>query len=494
MNDHTTGAPSDAPSDAPGDAPGDTRLERDAFGTIAVPARRYWGAQTQRSLEHFRISTETMPRELIVALARVKRAAAEVNRELGALPAPTAGAIIAAADEIIAGGHAGEFPLAVWQTGSGTQTHMNVNEVIANRASELLGGVIGEGRHVHPNDDVNRSQSSNDVFPTAMHVAAVGALTDRLQPALATLEQTLDHKARGFADVVKIGRTHLQDATPLTLGQEISGWAAQLAQCRRHLEAALPHLCELAIGGTAVGTGLNAPVSFDRLMAERLAAATGLPFTAAPNKFEAMAAADALVFAHGALKTTAAALTKIANDVRWLASGPRCGLGELTIPENEPGSSIMPGKVNPTQAEALTMACCQVFGNDVAINLGGASGHFELNVFRPMIIHAFLQSVRLLADAAASFDRHCARGIEADRVRIAELVERSLMLVTALNPHIGYDNAAAIAKRAHREGITLREAALASGLVRAEDFDRWVRPEAMIGAQPAAQPGRTAPA
>jgi fumarate hydratase class II len=457
------------------------RLERDTFGEIAVADDALWGAQTQRSLHHFAISTERMPRELILALALVKRSAAVVNRGLGALDAAKADAIVAAADEVLAGRHDAQFPLSVWQTGSGTQTNMNMNEVLANRASQLLGGAVGEGRLVHPNDDVNRGQSSNDVFPTAMSVAALRSLEERLLPALATLRETLAAKSTAFADVVKIGRTHLQDATPLTLGQEISGWVAQLDHGIRHLRTTRPHLRELALGGTAVGTGLNAHPEFGTRVAAELARATGHPFESAPNKFEALAAHDALVFAHGALKTVAASLTKIANDVRWLASGPRSGLGEITIPENEPGSSIMPGKVNPTQCEALTMLACQVMGNDVAVNIAGASGNFELNVFKPVIIHNVLQSMRLLADGALSFEEHCARGIEADRTRIGELVQRSLMLVTALNPHIGYDKAAKIAKAAHQQGSTLREAALASGFVTAEQFDAWVRPEAMVG-------------
>jgi len=369
----------------------------------------------------------------------------------------------------------------VWQTGSGTQTNMNVNEVLANRASEIMGGPRGEGRLVHPNDDVNRGQSSNDVFPSAMNIAAAETVSRDLLPALDTLQKTLAGKAAGFADIVKIGRTHLQDATPLTLGQEFSGYAAQLAQARAHIEAAMPHVLELAQGGTAVGTGLNTHPEFAARIAKEISAYTKLPFVPAPNKFEAMAGADALVNLHGALKTLAAALTKIANDVRWLASGPRSGLGEITIPENEPGSSIMPGKVNPTQCEALTMLCVQVFGNDVAVNIGGASGNFELNVYRPLIVHDVLQSIRLLADGMASFEEHCARGIEPNRERIRELLERSLMLVTALNSHIGYDKAAAIAKKAHREGTTLKEAALALGYVTEEQFDRWVRPERMIG-------------
>ena len=457
------------------------RFERDTFGEIAVADTALWGAQTQRSLHHFAISTERMAPELIRALALVKRSAAVVNRELGVLDANKADAIVAAADEVLAGQHDTQFPLSVWQTGSGTQTNMNMNEVLANRASQLLGGAVGEARLVHPNDDVNRGQSSNDVFPTAMSVAALCSLEERLLPALGVLHDTLAAKSKAFDDVVKIGRTHLQDATPLTLGQEISGWVAQLDHGIRHLRTTRPHLRELALGGTAVGTGLNAHPEFGTRVAAELAHITGYPFESAPNKFEALAAHDACVFAHGALKTVAASLTKIANDVRWLASGPRSGLGEITIPENEPGSSIMPGKVNPTQCEALTMLCCQVLGNDVAVNIGGASGNFELNVFKPVIIHNLLQSMRLLADGALSFEEHCARGIEADRARIGELVGRSLMLVTALNPHIGYDKAAKIAKAAHAQGLSLKEAALASGFVTADQFEAWVKPEAMVG-------------
>ena len=467
------------------------RLEHDAFGEVAVPADRLWGAQTQRSLKHFAISTERMPRELLQALARVKRAAAVVNAGLGRLDAAKAHAIEAAADEVIEGRHSGEFPLRVWQTGSATHTHMNMNEVLANRASQLLGGAAGLQRLVHPNDEVNLGQSSNDVIPTAMNIAAVTALQRDVLPALQTLHGTLQAKAREFADVVKIGRTHLQDATPLTLGQEISGWAAQLAHGRAHLEAALPHLLELALGGTAVGTGMNAHPDFGRLVAAELSRQCGLAFVSAPNKFEAMAAHDAIVHAHGALKGLAASLTKIANDVRWLASGPRAGLGEIRIPENEPGSSIMPGKVNPSQCEALTMACCQVFGNDVAITVAGASGQFELNVYKPLLIHALLQSARLLADAMRSFEAYCARGIEADRQRIAALVQSSLMLVTALNPHIGYDKAAAIARHAHRDGLSLRQAALASGELSAAQFDAWVRADEMTGPRP--EPGAAEP-
>jgi fumarate hydratase class II len=458
----------------------DIRNERDSFGTIAVPADALWGAQTQRSLLYFAISTERLPPELIAALALVKRAAALVNRDLGLLSADKAQAIAAAADEVLTGAHAQQFPLAVWQTGSGTQSNMNLNEVLANLASLRLGGPVGEDRLVHPNDDVNRGQSSNDVFPTAMNVAAAIGIEQRLRPAVAALRATLAAKAREFDAIVKIGRTHLQDATPLTLGQEFSAYVAQLDHANAHLEQVLPHLLELAIGGTAVGTGLNTHREFGARVAEALADATDLAFVSAPNKFEALAAHDALVFAHGAFKTLAAALMKIANDLRWLASGPRAGLGEIGLPENEPGSSIMPGKVNPTQCEALTMIAAQVFGNDVAVNIGGASGNFELNVYKPLIAHNVLQSLRLLTDGVRSFDQHCVQGIVAHRARIAEGVERSLMLVTALNPHIGYDKAAQIAKAAHAQGISLREAAAASGFLTAEQFDAWVRPAAMV--------------
>ncbi|WP_199137122.1 class II fumarate hydratase [Delftia sp. ASV31] len=458
-----------------------TRQEKDTFGPIAVPADKLWGAQTQRSLQNFDISGEQQPREIIHALAQVKKASATVNHKLGLLDVKKTQAILAAADEVIAGKHPDEFPLVVWQTGSGTQTNMNVNEVLANRASEILGGERGESRLVHPNDDVNKSQSSNDVFPTAMHVAAVTAIEQKLLPALALLRNTLQAKSEAYADIVKIGRTHLQDATPLTLGQEISGWVAQLAHGEKHVRAALPHLYELALGGTAVGTGLNAPKGYAEGVAAELSQLTGYPFVTAPSKFEALASCDGLVHAHGALKTLAASMMKIANDVRWLASGPRSGLGEISIPENEPGSSIMPGKVNPTQSEAVTMLAAQVFGNDVAINFGGASGNFELNVFRPMVSHNFLQSVRLLADGMKSFNDHCAVGIEPNRERITELVQRSLMLVTALNPHIGYDKAAYIAKKAHKEGSSLREAAVASGHLTGEQFDAWVIPAKMVG-------------
>ncbi|QYM95954.1 class II fumarate hydratase [Dickeya ananatis] len=459
----------------------DTRIEKDSMGPIAVPATHLWGAQTQRSLEHFRISEEKMPGALIMALAQTKRAAARVNMDLGLLADSKGDAIIQAADEVLNGQHVGEFPLAIWQTGSGTQTNMNMNEVLANRASELLGGERGNDRLVHPNDDVNKSQSSNDVFPTAMHVAAVTVLREYLIPELNVLQQTLADKATQFADIVKIGRTHLQDATPLTLGQEISGWVAMLSHNVRHIENSIPHLCELALGGTAVGTGLNTHPEYAVRVAAELAALTGHPFVSAPNKFEALATCDALVHAHGALKGLAASLMKIANDVRWLSSGPRCGIGEIAIPENEPGSSIMPGKVNPTQCEAMTMLCCQVMGNDVAVNFGGASGNFELNVFRPMVIHNFLQSVRLLADGMKSFNEHCAVGIEPNRERINQLLNESLMLVTALNPHIGYDKAAEIAKKAHKEGMTLKASALKLGYLTEEQFTQWVRPEDMVG-------------
>ena len=458
-----------------------TRIEKDSMGPIEVPAEQLWGAQTQRSLEHFRISSEKMPTALIYALAQTKRAAASVNMDLGLLPAERGNAILQAADEVLADKHSNEFPLSIWQTGSGTQTNMNMNEVLANRASELLGGERGDSRLVHPNDDVNKSQSSNDVFPTAMHVAAVIAVRESLLPELKTLQQTLSDKAEAFKDIVKIGRTHLQDATPLTLGQEISGWVAMLAHNLKHIEASIPHLCELALGGTAVGTGLNTHPEYAKRVAKALADLTGQPFVTAPNKFEALATCDALVHGHGALKGLAASLMKIANDVRWLSSGPRCGIGEISIPENEPGSSIMPGKVNPTQCEAMTMLCTQVLGNDVAVNIGGASGNFELNVFRPMVIHNFLQSIRLLADGMRGFNEHCAVGIEPNRDRITQLLNESLMLVTALNTHIGYDKAAEIAKKAHKEGLTLKASALKLGYLTEEQFDEWVRPEEMVG-------------
>lgn len=474
-----------------------TRVERDSFGAVEVPAYRLWGAQTQRSLTNFKISGERLPMAFIHALVLVKKASALVNVDLKVLDEKKGRAIVAAADEVLAGKHNDEFPLVVWQTGSGTQTNMNVNEVLANRASELLGGVRGEKRLVHPNDDVNKGQSTNDAFPTAIHVATVKALRERVMPAVKKLRDVLHGKARAFDDVVKIGRTHLQDATPLTLGQEISGWVAQLDHGLLHLEAALPHLQELALGGTAVGTGLNAHPEFAVRVARKLAELTGLPFVTAPNKFESMAGKDAIVFAHGALKTVAASLNKIANDVRWLASGPRSGLGEITIPENEPGSSIMPGKVNPTQSEALTMAAAQVMGNDATVNIAGMSGNFELNVFMPVIAYDILMSCRLVADGCDSFREHCAEGLQAARARIKENLDKSLMLVTALNPHIGYDNAAKIAKHAHKKGMTLKAAAMELKLVTPDQFDQWVRPDRMVGKSvpaPAPPPRPAAPA
>jgi fumarate hydratase class II len=458
-----------------------TRTEKDTFGPIEVPADRLWGAQTERSLMHFKISGERLPKSVIHALAMVKKAAALVNMDLGVLDEKKGKAIVAAADEVLVGKHDEEFPLVVWQTGSGTQTNMNMNEVLANRASELLGGERGEGRLLHPNDDVNKGQSSNDVFPTAMHVAAVEALTKCVIPNVRHLRNSLHTKAESFADIVKIGRTHLQDATPLTLGQEFSGYVAQLDHGLKHLDAALPHLCELALGGTAVGTGLNAHPEFAVRVADKLKELTELPFVTAPNKFEALGSHDALVFAHGALKTVAASLNRIANDIRWLASGPRAGIGEIAIPENEPGSSIMPGKVNPTQSEAVTMLAAQVMGNDVVVNIGGMNGNFELNVYKTVIIHNFMQSCRLIADGSESFREHCVVGIEANHERIRKNLEESLMLVTALNPHIGYDNAAKIAKTAHKTGRTLKQAAVDLGLVTAAQFDEWVRPEKMVG-------------
>jgi fumarate hydratase class II len=458
-----------------------TRTETDSFGPIEVDADHYWGAQTQRSLEHFAIGSERMPLSLIYALARIKKAAAIVNRDLGLLDGKLADLIIAAADEVLAGKHDGEFPLSVWQTGSGTQTNMNVNEVIAGRANELAGGVRGGKSPVHPNDHVNMSQSSNDAFPTAMHIAVVAEVEEALLPKLKALRDTLDEKATAFADIVKIGRTHLQDATPLTLGQEISGWVSQLDHGAAAIRRALGPVHELALGGTAVGTGLNTHPDYAGRVAQQLAALTSQPFVSAPNKFQALASHDALLGLHGALRQLAASLVKIANDVRWLASGPRCGIGELAIPENEPGSSIMPGKVNPTQCEAMTMVCTQVMGNDVAVGIAGASGNFELNVFKPLIIHAVLQSIELLGDACESFDEHCARGIEPNRAELARKVANSLMLVTALAPHIGYDKAAKVAKHAHANGTTLREAAVALGFVTAAEFDEWVKPEQMTG-------------
>ena len=458
-----------------------TRTERDTMGDIAVPSDRYYGAQTARSLIHFAIGIERMPRELIRALGILKKAAAVVNTDLGLLTPEKRELIAQAADEVIAGKLDEHFPLSIWQTGSGTQTNMNTNEVISNRAIEIAGGELGSKTPIHPNDDVNKAQSSNDTFPTAMHIAAAERLVHDLIPAVAELRDTLQKKAEEFTDIIKSGRTHLMDATPLTLGQEFSGYVQQLTMALRRIDAVLPGLYELALGGTAVGTGLNTHPEFAERSAQKIAELTGLPFVSAPNKFEALAAHDALVFAHGALKTLAASLMKIANDIRWMASGPRCGLGEITIPENEPGSSIMPGKVNPTQSEAITMVAAQVMGNDVAINVGGASGNFELNVFKPVIIYNFLQSVRLLSDACRMFNEHCATGIESNPTRLQYYQDNSLMLVTALNPHIGYDNAAKIAKYAHKNNTTLKEAAITLGLLSADQFDELVRPEKMIG-------------
>jgi len=457
-----------------------TRTETDTFGPIDVAADRLWGAQTERSRRNFRIGEERMPQPIIRALAIVKRAAAEVNLELGLLDARRAEAIARAAQEVIDGKLDDHFPLVVWQTGSGTQTNMNVNEVIAARANMMLGGEPGAKSPVHPNDHVNMSQSSNDSFPTAMHIAAVEEARRRLVPALTALGDALDDKVRAFAHIIKIGRTHTQDATPLTLGQEFSGYTAQVKHGRERVETALKELLPLAQGGTAVGTGLNAHPRFAELIAQRIAELTGFPFVSAPNKFEALAAHDAIVFVHGALSSVATGLFKIANDIRLLGSGPRSGLGELILPENEPGSSIMPGKVNPTQAEALTMVCCEVFGNNATITVAASQGHFELNVYKPVIAYAMLQSIRLLADAATSFTEHCVRGIRANEARISELMQRSLMLVTALAPTIGYERAAAIAKAAHANGTTLREEAIRLGVPGAE-FDRLVRPETMIG-------------
>ena len=456
------------------------RIETDSFGEIAVPAAHYWGAQTQRSLQNFRIGSERMPLPLIRALALVKKAAALVNHELGLLDEKLSSAIVTAADEVIAGRHDGEFPLVVWQTGSGTQTNMNVNEVIANRADELLGGKLGAKKPVHPNDHVNLGQSSNDSFPTAMNIAGAREIAATLLPGLEHLHQALVAKQHAFADIVKIGRTHLQDATPVTLGQEFSGYAAQLELGIAHIRQGLAALYPLAQGGTAVGTGLNTHPRFAERIAAVIAAEAGLPFTSAPNKFAALAGHDGIVFAHGAIVSAATSLFKIASDIRLLGSGPRSGLAELVLPENEPGSSIMPGKVNPTQAEALTMVVAQTLGNQATIGFAASQGHLELNVFKPVIGHAFLQSVRLIGEASVSFADNCVAGIEPNRKRIEELLSRSLMLVTALTPAIGYDKAAAIAKAAHHNGTTLREEALASGAIKPEDFDRLIRPETMV--------------
>ncbi len=457
------------------------RVETDSLGEVKVPADRYWGAQTQRSLTNFKIGGERFPAPLVHAYGVLKQAAALSNGELGLLTKDKVDVIVRAAREVAEGKLDDEFPLVVWQTGSGTQTNMNANEVISNRAIELAGGVMGSKKPIHPNDDVNKAQSSNDSFPTVMHVAVVREWHSRLLPALKRLHATLAAKSKAFERVIKIGRTHLMDATPLTLGQEISGWAQQLENGVARVHSVMPRLLELALGGTAVGTGLNTHPKFADLAIGHIAKLTGLPFKAAPNRFEALAAHDALVEAHGVLKTIACSLNKIANDVRWLASGPRCGIGEIKIPENEPGSSIMPGKVNPTQSEAMTMVCAQILGNDVAVNIGGASGNFELNVFKPLIVHNVLRSTRLLADAMESFDENCAVGIEPDEKRIKELLDKSLMLVTALNPTVGYDNAAKIAKKAHKEGTTLKEAAIALQLLDAAQFDKAVRPEDMLG-------------
>jgi fumarate hydratase class II len=457
------------------------RIERDTMGEMPVPADRYYGCQTARSLVHFKIGGERMPRELIRALGILKKAAALVNRDLGLLPENLCKVICQAADEVITGALDDHFPLVIWQTGSGTQTNMNANEVISNRAIELLGGVPGSKDPVHPNDHVNMSQSSNDTFPTAMSIAAVEQIHHRLVPALDALRQALAEKSAAYQDIIKIGRTHLMDATPLTLGQEFSGYAQQLANGLERVTGTLPKLSELALGGTAVGTGLNTKKGYAEKVAAQIAALTGLRFTSAPNKFEALAAHDAMVMTSGALKTVACSFMKIANDIRWLGSGPRCGLGELLLPENEPGSSIMPGKVNPTQCEAMTMVAAQVLGNDVTVNLAGASGNFELNVFKPVIIYNVLQSIRLLADVADSFREHCVEGLEPSRKNIAAHLENSLMLVTALNSRVGYDNAAKIAKTAYANGSTLKEEAVRLGLLSAEEFEQLVDPRKMIG-------------
>jgi fumarate hydratase, class II len=461
-----------------------TRTETDSFGPIEVPADHYWGAQTERSRNNFRIGDERMPLPIIHALAVIKRAAAETNLALGSLDSRRAKAIIQAAQEIIDGRRDDEFPLSVYQTGSGTQTNMNVNEVIANRANELLGGKRGEKSPIHPNDHVNMSQSSNDSFPTAMHIAAAQEISQRLLPALAHLQKALAEKTRQFHSIVKIGRTHTQDATPLTLGQEFSGYAAQVTSGIARVKTGLKELYPLAQGGTAVGTGLNAKRGFAKLFAKKAAAITGLPFVSAPNKFEALASHGALVFAHGALNSLATDLFKVANDIRLLGSGPRSGFGELILPENEPGSSIMPGKVNPTQCEAVTMVCTRVFGNDTTITVAASQGHFELNVYKPVIAYSVLQSIRLLADVSMSFTDHCVIGIKANEPRIRELMQNSLMLVTALAPHIGYDKAAQIAKTAHKNGTTLRDEAVKLGFVTAKEFDRLVRPAQMTHPEP----------
>lgn len=458
-----------------------SRTESDSMGKIEVDASKYWGAQTQRSLGNFKIGGERFPREMIRALGTLKKACAQVNNELGLLDDAKTKNIVKAADEVISGQLDSHFPLVVWQTGSGTQTNMNANEVISNRAIELMGGEMGSKKPIHPNDDVNKSQSSNDSFPTAMHIAAVEEISKKLLPALKNFHKELDKKAKEFKTVIKVGRTHLQDATPITLGQEFSGYAKQIENAIHRVEQSMEGLLELAQGGTAVGTGLNTHPQFAEKVAKKIAQLTGLPFKTAPNKFEALAAHDALVFASGALKTLAASYMKIANDIRWLSSGPRCGLNEIFIPENEPGSSIMPGKVNPTQSEAMTMVCCQVIGNDAAITMAGTQGNFELNVFKPVIIYNFLQSVKLLADAANNFVEHCLVGVEPNEKKLKGYIEESLMLVTALNPIIGYDNAAKIAKYAHAKGLNLKQAALELKLMTASDFDKAMKPEKMLG-------------
>lgn len=450
------------------------------MGEIQVPANVYYGAQSARSLIHFAIGIEKMPRAVIRGMGILKKAAAAANAQLGVLPKDKAELIMKAADEVIEGKLDAHFPLSIWQTGSGTQSNMNTNEVISNRAIEMAGGVLGSKNPIHPNDDVNKSQSSNDTFPTAMHIAAAEEVNNLLIPAVTKLRNTLDKKAKEFKDIIKVGRTHLMDAVPLTLGQEFSAYVQQLDMAIERIKMTLPGIYELALGGTAVGTGLNSHPEFAKTSAAKIAEFTGLPFVSAPNKFEALAAHDALVFAHGALKTLAASLMKIANDVRWMASGPRCGIGELQIPENEPGSSIMPGKVNPTQSEAMTMVCTQVMGNDATINFGGASGNFELNVYKPVMIYNFLQSTRLLADTCTMFEEHCAVGIEPIKEKIQYFVDHTLMSVTALNPHIGYDNAAKIAKNAHKKGLSLKQSAIELGILTEEEFDKYVRPEQMI--------------
>jgi fumarate hydratase class II len=458
----------------------ETRIEKDTMGEVKVPKDAYWGAQTQRSIQNFKIGEETMPYEITRAFSYLKKAVALVNKDLGKLDPKIADAIAQAADEMLEGKLDGNYPLVVWQTGSGTQSNMNNNEVLANRATEILGGDFREEKLVHPNDDVNKSQSSNDTYPTALHVAAIIAVEESLIPAIEKLENTLDKKAKEFADIVKIGRTHLQDATPLTLGQEISGWVEMLKKSKKMISDSLDAVRELALGGTAVGTGLNAHPELGERVAKKLSELTGHDFVTAPNKFHALTSHDALVFAHGAIKALAADMMKIANDVRWLASGPRCGIGEISIPENEPGSSIMPGKVNPTQSEAVTMVACQVMGNDVTIGIAASQGNFELNVFKPVIAYNFLQSVRLMADSIVSFNDNAAVGIEPNKDKIDHYLHNSLMLVTALNPHIGYENAAKIAKTAHKNGTTLKEEAVKLGLLSEEEFDKFVRPEDMI--------------